>query len=167
MPSTPQELRARYGADLTLTLPSGAIVQCRRPDVKDLMFRRLLPMPIMAALLRAAQAAGDRPLKEVIAESPAMPEFIDRWVCAAVRSPRIVMTFEESGDDALWVQDMPLEDRNAIVEATDPNAGKPATERTSQTAAAAEFSGDAVGDASGPDGAPVRPAPVPVLVDGR
>jgi hypothetical protein len=167
MPSTAKDLRTRYGADLTLTLPSGAVIQCRRPDLKDLMFRRLLPLPIMAALMKTAQEAGDRPLKEVIAESPAMPEFIDRWVCAAARRPRIVMTFEEAGDEALWVQDMPLDDREYIVAATDPNPGTDPAERASQTVAAAEFSGDAVGGAAGSTGAPVSPAPVAVLIDGR
>jgi hypothetical protein len=168
MPSTPlNDLRAHYGAELPVSVPSGVTFICRRLDLHDLLFRRLLPLPLLAALSQViTEAKGDpsASVQDRMARSPLLPEFVDLIVCLSVCEPRVVMTRDEAGADALWVQVIALNDRSAIVEAVMPPG---ISKEAAQVTAASEFPAESAGAPVGSDGAAVPPAPIAVLIDGR
>lgn len=107
-------------------------IQCRQPDLFAQMAKGLMPQPLLAAAIRYATqvaAAGasletpETPFSDVDAQQA---EFIDRWVCAACVTPRVVLTEAEASDVAVWVEDLSLDLKLAILSATTPKPAAPA-----------------------------------------
>lgn len=122
-PSTADELRAAFGGDILVELPSGYTMICRRPDMDDELFRGSVPAPLLRAAFAeiAKVLAGGPDQIDQSAENliigggaPSVAALIDRWVCLAARRPRVVAEQTASGADALWIGEMPLDEKLAI-----------------------------------------------------
>lgn len=85
-------------------------LECRRPDPLDQATLNLLPLEQFAAVVEAASASSAGALefaKAALGDPQLYGDFVDRWVCAAVVVPRVVMTREEAETSAaVWVEDL-------------------------------------------------------------
>lgn len=131
------------------------VIVCRRPDLLGQVTRGVLPQPSVDAVLRQAQAGGVDPMASE--DLTLAADFIDRWVCLAAVQPRIVLTEAEASESAVWVDDLDLALKLAIVSAT-------TTKVAPVDPAVAEFRGDqSTGTAAPSDGTGVRDAPEPIV----
>jgi hypothetical protein len=168
--NTATEYRRTRGSEIPVTLSTGHVFLCRRPDMDDAMFRGALPLPLVkaffvgfakVALAAAATPDGLQAEAEHFLENgqgrEAIP-MIETWVCLAARSPRVVMVEEDAnpGAGVLWVGDLDLADKVAIFSATFTRAEGEAARR----AAAEAFPAGLDGAGAGHDGAPVPDPPV-------
>lgn len=160
-PISARDLTSRFDQDrISIPVPGGGDLLCRKPSLPELIFEQLIPMPLLQQVLQAAAGLDPKSKTaqeltlEVIANHPEYLEFMNRWVCAAVLEPRIVMEKPEPGVDAVWVKILPLGLRSTIFEQTFMGFDE-AVRMTAGT-----FPVESDGDALGPDGAPVQPAPV-------
>jgi hypothetical protein len=114
------EFRKAYGSDIPIKLPSGLTLVCRKPDLQDLVFRQVVPLPLLKSVFQEAAAAiaqGDTPasIEAFLANGNGdTARLIDIWTCCAARAPRVFLTEAEAGDQALWVGEIPLSARLAI-----------------------------------------------------
>jgi len=161
IPQTADQLRAKFGAEILVPLPGGGAWRCRRPDIKTLLFEDILSMPVLEQVLadlRPHENGKDKTLQDLIEEPAAASrtgDFVRRWLTLAAKSPRIVLEETDAGPDALWVQDVPINVRMAIFNATfwdvTPAAGS--------APAAAAFPKGPAGPVAAGDGADVSRAP--------
>jgi hypothetical protein len=167
---TAAALREVYGGRVDVPLPkAGMVAICRRPDIADAIVHGSLPLPLLKAVLVDAELAGMlgiRPDQEDISATtslgfiekmkPETMQFIDRWCCLAAVTPRLVLEEQDGGADALWILEMPLDDKVAIFSAT----FNLATLLRAGGPAGATFRAVGPGGAPGPDGAAVWVPPV-------
>lgn len=159
--SSAQALRDRFRTPRTIavTIPgSDLTIECRRPNLMHMVMSGLMTWPALQRVREVAaedtvQSEGavidNRPLPTLTDRADAVGAMLDEWVCLAAVSPRVVMHEHEQGDEAIWVEDLPYDGREAIFNATfrvTPTAG-------------ADFRRDESGSAPpGQSGAPVRDA---------
>lgn len=137
-------------------------LQCRRPDLLRLIADNVLPLDTFGAVLEhlsqiveANVLFDNRPLVESVVSTPEVyNDFVDRWVCAAVVAPRVVLTEDEALADpqALWVADIPRPTRYEVVRVTNRAVGSSRV----RTAVADFRRQQSVGAAPGSDGQAVR-----------
>lgn len=160
--STAASLRAR---PIIVTVPGDGDnepvrLACRRPDPLILFASELLPLPIYAAVAEAVTTSMNRLSLGAVKDPIAYGDFIDRWVCAAVVTPHVVLTEAEASDEAIWVEDLSPEVRVAVFLRTNDRLS---TKRV--TDAVAEFRRHQPLDPDpGSSGAPVRGAAVESLI---
>lgn len=170
MSSTAAEIRARLKASRTIpvTLPgTDLVIDCCQPDLLTLATRGFMTWPALQAVKASfaeieqssdgTVVADNRPVASVLEHAKTIGAFMDEWVCAAAVSPRVVMkeTDVTDPDQMLWIDDLSLEFKTAIVTATMPRTPP----------AVAEFRRDeSPGAAPGSSGEAVRDAPVDAVV---
>jgi hypothetical protein len=160
--ATAAALRAAYGSDIKVTLPgTELVISCRKPDLQEQIFRKVLPLPLLKSVLEEAEqlapggVATQQSLEAFLANgNTETGDFIDRWVCLAARSPQIVMTEAEASAAVMWIGELPLSAKLEIFGETF-TLGE-----VGRQVAAATFPADAGGAAPGPDRAPVPDAPI-------
>lgn len=166
--STAAEIRARLKSTKTIpvSLPGTDLtINCRQPDLLTLASRGWMNWPALRAVqaigaelaTRDATVVDNRPIDSVLEQAKTVGDFLDQWVCAAAVSPRVVLTEVEvtDPDHILWVDDLPLDFKAAIVAATTPRTPP----------AVAEFRGnESPGAAPGSSGEAVRDAPIDAVV---
>lgn len=160
--STAAQLRAR---PIVVTVAGDGEIEpvrilCRRPDPLALFSSELLPLAIYAKVAETVIGSVNTFSRAVVNDPIAYGDFIDRWVCAATVSPRVVLMEAEASDDAIWVEDLTPEVRAMIFTKT---TDRLSTKRVID--AVAEFRrGQSVDPDIGSDGAAVQHTAVESLV---
>jgi hypothetical protein len=148
------EFKKTAAPEIEVPVPGGmGHVLVRKPDLQSLLFKKLLPLPLMMRVLQdipTLQRAGDNLESFMAAADSSAAEFIDKWICLVAVTPRIVATRAEVTDDSVCVDDLPLELKTAIIVATFEIG-----DLTRRVEAAAEFRRRDDGVLPGPDRAPV------------
>jgi hypothetical protein len=125
------DLKAECGADFPLTLPrTKKTIAVWKPDLQAAIVEGIIPLPLLKSVLMDAALAAmlgldrdDDPEPDMAAKlverlSPATGEYINRWVCLAVRAPRVVLDDKDESPTSIWVGRLPLADRAHIFNAT-------------------------------------------------
>lgn len=118
-PFTLADAKKEFGTDVLVTLPDGRTWACRTPHLKNLIFKQILTMPLLAAVLSETVDAegGERSFNQLVRDGSAQSaNFVDLWVCQAAKDPRLSTRRDEP--DTLWIEDVPLDVKMAIFEAT-------------------------------------------------
>jgi hypothetical protein len=150
--SSAAEIRSKKKAKtIDVTLPGGdLVITCRRPELLTLASSGWLTWPALQRvqeLLKERSAPlgveiDNRPVASVLEKAGDIAALLDEWVCAAAISPRIVLTEAESGPEVLWIDDLDLDDKMAILAATMPQTPVAVTEfRGPEPAGAADRPG--------------------------
>jgi len=114
--STAAQLRAR---PIVVTVPGEGDAEpvriaCKRPDPLVLFTNGLLPLEIYAAVAEVAATTVGNFSREAFKDPALYGDFIDRWVCAAAMTPRVVLTEGEASDEGVWVEDLSPDVRIAV-----------------------------------------------------
>lgn len=126
-------------------------IRCRRPDLLTQIAKGVLSQTLVQEALKAVKD-GMFDLQSAAPDTvAAYGEFIDRWACVAALEPRIVQNEADAGETAVWVEELSVEVKTAIFNATIGPAPVPVTP------AVTDFRHDEpAGIAGGPDGEAVR-----------
>jgi hypothetical protein len=166
---TPKELLEHESPERVVDLGGGKELQCRLPDLDTLLYEGLMPMPLMSAVVKTVASWAGAETKDItadmLAKNEAMRTFVDKWVCAAMVSPRAVQPPPPPEDgsepppfrvppDAVLVTSLTLATRAKVFKET----FSLNSEQRQETAAKAErFPDVGPGAGSGPD-VPAVPA---------
>lgn len=119
---TAAQLKALETPEFTIDIGGGHEVVVRRPDLQLLVLKGLLPTPLLGetARLVGAWAGADTAAltEDVIQGSDNVLTMVNAYICAAMVTPRVVMTAEEVSalnGDALLVTDLTLGTKRRIV----------------------------------------------------
>lgn len=163
--STAASLRAR---PIIVTVPSDGDsepvrISCRRPDPIVLFANDMLPLEIYANVAENVSGTMNSFTLAAVKDPATYGDFVDRWVCAAAVSPKVVLAEQDASDEAIWVEDLAPDVRVAIfMKTNDRLANKRVID------AVAEFRrNQSVDHDTGPDGAQVRDTAVESLVGHR
>lgn len=135
----------------------GQQLQCRRPDLLQLIADGALSLEVygdvlerLHALFQSDNVIDNRPLPEQLPYDA----FVDRFVCAAVVAPKVVLTDEEviADPEAIWVSDLPRATRYEVVRVCNRALASPRL----KTAVADFRLQQSLGLGVGPDGETVR-----------
>lgn len=160
--STAADLRARL---VVVSVPGDddeppMRVACRRPDPLVLFASELLPLDIYAKVAEKVAGSITAFGTAALTDPGLYGDFIDRWVCAAAVTPRMVLTKDDASEEAIWVEDVPPGLRLAIfMKTNDRLVGKRVTDAVSEFRRHQRVDPD-----PGPGGAAVRGTAVESLV---
>lgn len=112
--ATPKTFRSQN--TLIVTLPGDIEFQCRRPDPLELIAQDILPLPIYAAVFEAV-GQGSLSADKMRDAPTTYLNFVDRWVCAAVVEPRVVLDVVDP-EQEIHIDELSLESRLLIFSKT-------------------------------------------------
>lgn len=158
-----KDWKAQERPSWVLDLGDGHEVVVRRPDLKTLLFENIIQTPLLNAVVKAVQEwSGDGVISvERMSQSEEFRRFVDVWVSAACASPIVSVAEPAEGVDAMWVEDLTIDTRMKIFNATFTFTGK---KYQAATDVAQRFPGVADGAGPGPDVPPVQPEAQPDFV---
>lgn len=121
--ATAKEIRERHAGRAVVTLPNtDHTVEVKRVDALGLtMAGKLRIDDVEQALARLAGWQRMTPEQigaEVLKDPAAAARLIDAGVAAACVRPAVTLERTEQSDDVLWIEDLDLEDKLAILQAS-------------------------------------------------
>jgi hypothetical protein len=101
------KLRDRETPVRTVDIGDGDEVKVRRPDLQTLLFEGILQTTLVNSVVKSIKewSGTDTVTVDMVSQSDAMREFINRWVCAAVVEPTVVYPDKDDAGNPLSVPD--------------------------------------------------------------
>lgn len=159
------QLKQRESPEFLVTLPGdGGQILARRPDLQTLIFEGFIPSPLINEVVRlVSDWAGKDDLaeltEEMVKKSIQMREFMNRWVCASMVSPKCALTEDGRDEQTVVITDLTLQTRMEVFNAT---FAYDAKERAAEVTAATAFPEVGSGERSGPNSEALRPETVSI-----
>lgn len=158
---TAKQLKRRESPEFIVDLGDGSEVLCRFPDLPTLIFEKFLPLQMVnkvLGIIRQWTGTESEINAESLDNSDEVSQFVDRWLVAAMVSPRCVLKQEDAtGEDVIWVNDLRMPTKIHIFKET---FSSEVEKRAAAAEAAERFRAVGHGEGSGQGGEAVQPAPV-------
>lgn len=163
-----KEFRQHEVRESLIDVGDGNQILVRRPDLETLVFNGLLPTPLfddVVKIIAEWRGLSESDVAEDMRKNSAtLSAFIDKWVSFACVQPRVVLTPEAAGDDAVFINDLRIETRLRIFAETFDGQAAARTIRRAVLTAAKEFRQDGSGETVGSDVPAVRAETQPDLI---
>lgn len=112
--ATPETFR--FANTITIDGPNDQQFVCKRPDPMAMLAAGVLPLPTFADLIERA-AAGQMTTDDLRNDPATYADFVNRWVCAAVVQPTVVLTVKDESTE-LDVEELSVDLRLEIFRRT-------------------------------------------------